>query len=145
MSDIVWAVNPRTDSLGDLTRRMHRFAEETLGGADIALTFSAPPEEVDLKLGADLRRELYLILKESVNNIARHSAASEASIELSLHRHELRLEISDNGRGFDPEAKVDGNGIASMKKRAVAFGGRLSIDSRVGGGSRVRLSARVNT
>ena len=143
MSDIVWAVNPRTDSLGDLTRRMHRFAEETLGGADIALTFSAPPEEVDLKVGADLRRELYLILKESVNNIARHSGASEASIELSLHRHELRLEITDNGRGFDPEAKVDGNGIASMKKRAVAFGGRLSVDSRLGQGSRVSLSAKL--
>jgi len=143
MSDIVWAVNPRTDSLSDLTRRMHRFAEETLGGADIGLRFSAPPEDVDLKIGADLRRELYLILKESVNNIARHAGASEASIELSLHRHELRLEISDNGRGFDPAARVDGNGIASMKKRAAAFGGRLSLESRAGHGTQVRLSARL--
>ena len=143
MSDIVWAVNPRTDSLSDLTRRMHRFAEETLGGADIGLRFSAPPEHVELKIGADLRRELYLILKESVNNIARHSAATEASIELSVHRHELRLEICDNGRGFDPAARVDGNGIASMNKRAAAFGGRLSIESSAGQGSRVRLSARL--
>ena len=143
MSDIVWAVNPRTDSLGDLTRRMHRFAEETLGGADIGLKFSAPPEDTDLKIGADLRRELYLILKESVNNIARHSGASAASIELSLRRNELRLEIADNGRGFDPGAHVDGNGIASMRKRAAAFGGRFSIDSAPGQGSRVSLSARL--
>ena len=143
MSDIVWAVNPRTDSLSDVTRRMHRFAEETLGGADIALTFSAPPEDTDLKIGADLRRELYLILKESVNNVARHSGASEASIELALRRHELRLEIIDNGRGFDAAARVDGNGIASMKKRAAAFGGLLSIDSRPGHGSRVRLTASL--
>jgi two-component system, NarL family, sensor histidine kinase UhpB len=92
----------------------------------------------------DLRRELYLILKESVNNIARHSGASEATIDLSLHRHELRLMISDNGRGFDPEASVDGNGIASMKKRAAAFGGRFAIESRPGEGSRVSLSARLH-
>jgi signal transduction histidine kinase/ligand-binding sensor domain-containing protein len=143
MSDIVWAVNPRTDSLSDLTRRMHRFAEESLGGADIALAFSAPPAGLDLKLGADLRRELYLILKESVNNIARHSRASRATVELTLVRHELRLTITDDGRGFDTAANVDGNGIMSMKKRASAFGGALTIDSAPGGGTRVRLHADV--
>jgi signal transduction histidine kinase/ligand-binding sensor domain-containing protein len=143
MSDIVWAVNPRTDSLSDLTRRMHRFAGETLGGAEIALKFSAPPEDVDLKIGADLRRELYLILKESVNNIARHSGASEAVVELTLARHELRLVISDNGRGFDPGVRVDGNGIASMQKRAAAFGGVFTIDSAAGRGTRVSLTANL--
>jgi signal transduction histidine kinase len=143
MSDIVWAVNPRTDSLSDLTRRMHRFAEETLGGAEIALTFSAPPAEVDLKLGADLRRELYLILKESVNNIARHSGASEATVELKLVRHELQLTIADNGRGFDPAVRADGNGILSMQKRAVAFGGVFEIDTAPGRGTRVTMRAQL--
>jgi signal transduction histidine kinase len=141
MSDIVWAVNPHTDSLSDLTRRMHRFAEETLGAADIALNFSAPPDDVDLKLGADLRRELYLILKESVNNIARHSGASEAVVRLSLVRNQLRLEISDNGRGFNPAVRADGNGVASMRKRAAAFGGAFEIESAPGRGTRVRLTA----
>jgi signal transduction histidine kinase/ligand-binding sensor domain-containing protein len=143
MSDIVWAVNPRTDSLSDLSRRMHRFAEETLGGADIALAFSAPPADLDLKLGADLRRELYLILKESVNNIARHSGASRASVELNLVRYELWLTVVDDGRGFDTSASVDGNGIMSMKKRASAFGGALTIDSAPGRGTRVSLRADV--
>jgi signal transduction histidine kinase len=143
MSDIVWAVNPRTDSLSDLTRRMHRFAEETLGGANIALTFSAPPADADLKLGADLRRELYLILKESVNNIARHSGASEAVVDLALTRSVLRLVISDNGRGFDPGVRADGNGIGSMRKRATAFGGDFSIDSAPGHGTRVSLAANI--
>jgi signal transduction histidine kinase/streptogramin lyase len=145
MSDIVWAVNPRTDSLSDLTRRMHRFAEETLGAAEIALTFSAPPAEVDLKLGADLRRELYLILKESVNNIARHSRASAATVELKLVRNELRLTIADNGRGFDPAVRTDGNGILSMRKRAGAFGGAFAIDSAPGRGTRVTLRAQIQS
>jgi signal transduction histidine kinase len=143
MSDIVWAVNPRTDSLSDLTHRMHRFAEETLGAADIALTFSAPPDDIHLKLGADLRRELYLILKESVNNIARHSGASAAVVRPSLARHQLRLEIADNGRGFDPGVPADGNGLASMRKRAAAFGGAFDIDSTPGHGTRVSLTASL--
>ena len=143
MSDIVWAVNPRKDSLSDLTRRMHRFAEETLGGANIALVFSAPPPDVDLKLGADLRRELYLILKESVNNIARHSGASEAVVQLTHSPSELRLNISDNGGGFDPGVRTDGNGIGSMRKRAAAFGGVFTIDSGPGLGTRVSLTVNL--
>jgi signal transduction histidine kinase len=142
MSDIVWAVNPHTDSLSDLTHRMRRFAQETLGGADIALTFSAPPDHVDLKMGADLRRELYLILKESVNNIARHSGATAAAIDLSLAGRVLRLVISDDGRGFDPDGAFEGHGIASMRKRAGAFGGQLTIQSRPGRGTIVSLVAR---
>lgn len=143
MSDIVWAVNPRTDSLSDLTRRMHRFAAETLGGADIQLTFTAPPRDEDMKLGADLRRELYLILKESVNNIARHSGATAATVELKMTRSELRLTIADNGNGFDPARPVDGNGIASMRKRAAAFGGALVIETGPGRGTFVSLGASL--
>jgi signal transduction histidine kinase/ligand-binding sensor domain-containing protein len=141
MSDIVWAVNPRTDSLDDLVRRMHRFAEETLGGADIALSFSAPTADGDMRLDPDLRRELYLILKESVNNIARHSGASEAIVDLAVGRSDIRLVISDNGRGFDPAAHTDGNGVASMRKRAALFGGIFSIESAPGRGTRVSLAA----
>jgi signal transduction histidine kinase len=143
MSDIVWAVNPRTDSLSDLTRRMHRFAEETLGGANITMTFSAPSTDGDLTLGADLRRELYLILKESVNNIARHSGATTAVVELALTRSELHLSISDDGRGFDPAMRTDGNGVESMRKRAAAFGGVFTIDSAPGRGTRVSLTANL--
>ena len=144
MSDIVWAVNPRTDSLADLTRRMRRFADETLGAADIALDFSAPPEDVALKLGADLRREIYLILKESVTNIARHSGASKARVELQLVRHELRLSIADNGKGFDTNGDFDGNGLASMRKRVAQLGGELAISSAPGFGTQVKLSVKLH-
>jgi signal transduction histidine kinase len=144
MSDIVWAVNPRTDSLADLTRRMRRFADETLDAVDVALDFSAPPEDVELKLGADLRREIYLILKESVTNIARHSGASKARVELQLIRHELRLSIADNGHGFDTNASFDGNGIASMRKRVAQLGGDLSISSAPGFGTHVTLSVMLH-
>jgi len=144
MSDIVWAVNPRTDSLADLTRRMRRFADETLGAVDIMLDFAAPTEDIALKLGADLRREIYLILKESVTNIARHSGASKARVELQLTRHELRLSIADNGQGFDTNAGFDGNGIASMRKRVAQLGGDLSISSAPGFGTHVTLRVTLH-
>ena len=144
MSDIVWAVNPRTDSLADLTRRMRRFADETLGAADIALDFSAPSEDIDRKLGADLRREVYLILKESVANIARHSGASKARVELQLTRQELRLAIADNGKGFDTSVGYDGNGIVSMRKRVAQLGGELSISAAPGFGTQVMLTVKLH-
>jgi signal transduction histidine kinase/ligand-binding sensor domain-containing protein len=144
MSDIVWAVSPRADSLGDVTHRMRRFAEETLGGADIALTFSAPAEQLGLKIPPDFRRELYLVVKESVNNIARHSGATSATIELGLAQRELRLTVADDGHGFDVSGPVDGHGIASMRKRAAAVGGQLTITSAPGKGTTVRLSARLD-
>src|SRR5262249_38491712 len=74
MSDIVWAINPRKDHLRDLTQRMRRFCSDTLTAHQIRFNFVAPSTEPDLKLGADLRREVFLIFKESVNNLARHAA-----------------------------------------------------------------------
>jgi signal transduction histidine kinase/ligand-binding sensor domain-containing protein len=143
MGDIVWAVNPRTDSLVDLTRRMRRFAGETLGSADITLLFSAPSEDIDLKLGPHLRREIYLILKESVTNIARHSRASKARVELQLARQELRLSVADNGVGFDPSGNFEGNGLASMRKRVAELGGDLVILSAPGLGAHVTLTVKL--
>ena len=64
-------------------------------------------------------------------------------VDLALIRSELRLVISDNGRGFDPALRVDGNGIDSMRKRAAAFGGTLSIDSSPGRGTRVMMTANL--
>jgi len=67
------AINPKKDSLIGLTRRMRQYAEEILERRDIGLEFNAPVVEPDLKLGANVRRDLYLIFKECVNNIVRHS------------------------------------------------------------------------
>ena len=82
MSDIVWAINPRKDNLLDLVRRMRQHAEETLDAAGIALRFTVPEAGADLKLGADLRRQIYLIFKEALNNLVRHAHASRAAIAL---------------------------------------------------------------
>src|SRR5438552_1139690 len=80
MGDIVWAINPKKDSLIDLTRRMRQYAQETLAEQEIAFDFSVPPGIDDLRLNADVRRNIYLIFKESINNIERHAQASNVGI-----------------------------------------------------------------
>ena len=138
-SDIVWAVNPRHDSLGDLTHRMRRFAEETLEEAGFSLTFSAPDDDGELKLVSDVRREIYLVCKETITNIAKHAGASAAAVDLRVDGHRLRLTISDTGRGFDPDAPTDGTGLSSLRRRAAAIGGTIVVASSPGRGTRVTL------
>ena len=139
MGDIVWAINPQRDSLRDMIRRMRRHAEEVCLARDIALTFAAPDGDQDLRLGVDVRRDLYLVFKEATGNAARHSGCSRLEVALSLGREGLALVIADNGSGFDPAADTDGNGLLNMRARARKLGAKIEIDSRPGRGTRISL------
>src|SRR5262249_33310650 len=82
MSDIVWAINPHRDNLSELTHRMRRFASDTFTARNIEFNLRLPGEEEDRRLEGNLRREVFLIFKESVNNAVRHSGCNHAEIEL---------------------------------------------------------------
>ena len=143
VSDIVWAINPGRDRLSDLVLRMRRFAGDAAAAANIELDFDAPDEEADLRLGPDIRREVYLIFKESINNLMRHSQCTRVQITLKIglktSDRSLHLVIGDNGGGFDPGQASEGNGLASMRRRAAALGGALEIVSSPEQGTTVRL------
>jgi len=139
MGDIVWAINPERDRLLDLVRRMRLHAEEIFMARDIELVFRAPDSEQQLKLGVDVRRDLFLIFKEAVNNAARHSQCSRVVIELQLEGSSLSMEISDNGRGFDPASEKDGHGLSSMTRRAHSLRGTLDVRSQPGVGTTIKL------
>ncbi|MDQ3799608.1 MAG: ATP-binding protein, partial [Acidobacteriota bacterium] len=151
MSDIVWAINPERDRLSDLIQRMRHFAEELLDAQDIGYQFRVPENLKDIALGADQRREIYLIFKESVNNLAKHSGASEAEISVRLENENLVIEVRDDGRGFDVLEKSNGsngngfggNGLRNMKRRAEKCGGEFGVNSQIGGGTSVILKIPV--
>ncbi len=143
MSDIVWAINPRRDRLSDLTQRMRRFASDVLTARQIEFTFQAPDAQHDLRLGADTRREVFMIFKESINNTLRHSGCSKATINFLIEDGVLELRLYDNGRGFDPQIENEGNGLASMRQRATKLGGRFTLNSGNGDGTTVTLRAPV--
>lgn len=142
MSDIVWAVNPQRDHLSDLTHRMRRFAEDLLDAKDIDFRVRSSVEDKDVHLGADLRREVYLIFKECINNLVKHSASTEAALTFSIVGPWLVISITDNGKGFEPAASSDGmggHGLASMQRRAAIIGGSLTIESNRGSGTNITL------
>lgn len=139
MADIVWAINPRRDRLSDLVQRMRRFVGDAVAGREIEYTFSAPSEERDLHLGPDLRRQLFLVCKESVNNAVRHSECDRLDVELRLKGERLELRVRDNGRGFDTTAEYDGYGLDSIKRRASELGGKLRLESVPGEGTTVQI------
>jgi signal transduction histidine kinase/ligand-binding sensor domain-containing protein len=144
MSDIVWAINPRRDALSDLTHRMRRFGNDTCSAADVRFVFQAPSDDDPHRLSADLRREIYLIFKEALNNAVRHANASTIDASLAIERQHLVLTVRDNGRGFRPDkASVDGNGVSSMRRRATAVNGRLDLNSAPEQGTVITLSAPI--
>jgi signal transduction histidine kinase/ligand-binding sensor domain-containing protein len=149
MGEIVWAINPRRDRLSDLTQRMRRFASDMLPARGIEFTFEAPHAQEDQRLGADMRRHVFLIFKESVTNIARHSGATRASIALGIDRAALRLTIADDGRGRTTSADTDdgsshGHGLSGMRARATDLGGTLRIDALATGGLLVALTVPLH-
>jgi ligand-binding sensor domain-containing protein/signal transduction histidine kinase len=143
MSDIVWAINPKKDHLSDLVHRMRRFASDVFAARCIDFRFIAPDSESDARLGADLRREIFLIFKESVNNIVRHSGCSQARIEFQMSGQSITLAVSDNGMGFDPGKCQDGHGLVSLRERAKSIGGDLELIAAQGAGTTIRLHVRV--
>ncbi len=135
MSDIVWAINPSKDHLSDLTGRMRHFASDVFTARQIEFRFAAPSTENDIKVGANVRRELFLLFKEAVNNTVRHSGCTDAGIDFQAQPDALVLKVTDNGQGFDVSRQSNGHGLTSMRERTEALGGRFEVVSSNGLGT----------
>ena len=157
MSDIVWSINPKKDHLTDLTQRMRRFAADVLSARGITFQFVAPEKDSETIVQSNLRREMFLIYKELISNVAKHSGAKKVTIDLELAAGNVMLEVTDNGNGFDasgldPRETTDsqfalinpssqgGNGLRNMFRRAREMGGEITIESEVGKGTRTVLT-----
>jgi ligand-binding sensor domain-containing protein/two-component sensor histidine kinase len=127
MSDLVWSIDPRRDHLHDLIQRMRRFSSDMFTASNIQLRFSAPAG--DLRLTVDQRRQIFLVFKEGVNNIVRHSDCTEAEVELTFESSTLVLRVRDNGCGIDLSSADHGNGLTGIRARAEALGGEVEIIS----------------
>ncbi|MEP6865342.1 MAG: ATP-binding protein, partial [Deltaproteobacteria bacterium] len=141
-ADIVWSTDPRRDDLGSLIVRLRSFAGDVLDGRDIRWTLSAPPEPELIALGPEQRRHLHMIAKEAIHNAVKHSGAEVVTIAISYEHAVLELSVRDDGRGFDPEACHDGNGLSNMTRRARASGGTFSLTSAPGAGTTIAFRIR---
>jgi len=144
MGDIVWVVNPKRDNLLDLAHRMRRFASDTLSVRNIEFHFETPGADHNVAMNAEMRRQSFLIFKEAINNVARHSGCKSAGALLKVERGMMLLELRDDGHGFDPANGYQGHGLDSIRQRAEKLGGQIEVISKPGQGTTIRLQAPVS-
>ena len=145
MDEIVWAVNPRHDTLESLTNYIARFAHDFLSAAHIRCRLDAPMPVPDLVVRSEVRHNLFLAFKEALNNAVKHSGASEVRVALEFGPDSISLIVADNGAGFDPgeaavpkpDRVVSGYGISNFRARLEQVGGRMEIQTKKGEGTRV--------
>jgi signal transduction histidine kinase/ligand-binding sensor domain-containing protein len=145
LDDVVWSVDPRRDDLASVLRRIREYADDLLCGSGVRWTYAASPAVDRVRLDPQARRSLFLLLKEAVTNVARHAHARSVSLKIQLATRELRVELHDDGDGFDPTVLEHGHdsdrqGIASMRTRAERLGARLVIETSPGSGTTLSLS-----
>jgi len=143
MREIVWSINPQIDTLGESLPRMLHYASELLEAEDIVLRAEIAPEIESIKLTMQQRRDLYMIFKETVTNLAKHSKATEVNIRFHLNEKILVMTVSDNGVGFDTTAPLINNGLKNMRERAERHQWKLNIRSAFGAGTSINLKAQI--
>ena len=143
MDDIVWVINPNNDAIGNLQTRMLAYAVPILEAKDIDLNTLLVANDHMLKLNMEKRKNLFLIFKEAINNMAKHSDATEAFLSLEINGKELNLSVQDNGCGFDPEATSSRNGIKNLKARTKEIDGEIRFISDSGKGTTIMVKVPI--
>ena len=141
MRDIVWLVNPRNDSMPQLVEHVRDTALQQLDG--ISVHFNADPSSFKGDYSLDFRRNIFLIIKESLQNIIRHSGADEVVIAISEKDGKFNLEITDNGKGFDEQSNKRGNGLDNIERRAKMIGGKITIASKQAEGTHIQAEVKI--
>lgn len=142
MDDIVWSINPVNDSIAKIVARMKETAGTILEPQQIDYRFETDPQVLELHLSMEVRREIFLIFKEALNNAVKYAGCSLVVVKLAKKGTELMLTISDDGVGFSmPESgsTVRGNGLKNMQIRAGNVNGKLSFVSESGKGTAINL------
>jgi len=147
MDEIVWAVNPKHDTLESLTSYLEKFAQDLLATATIRCRLDLPVQFPEWRLTAEVRHNVFLAFKEALHNVVRHAAATEVRIVLTLEKIAFELSITDDGRGFAPHPEKitaddagrfsSGNGLENMIRRLREIGGSCEIQTAPGRGTKV--------
>jgi signal transduction histidine kinase len=143
MSDIVWSIRSEPHGMDSLIRRMREFALDLLATQGIDFELKTPLTGDNVHLSLEARRQLFLMFKECIHNVARHSGCTAVKAELKVVDREISLTVADNGSGSNPAARppgwTGGNGIPGMRRRAQSLGGSMQFVSKPGQGCTVDI------
>ena len=143
---IVWAVNPRNDSLAKMSAYISNYVVKFLARSSISCRLDLQNPWPDLVVSSEMRHNIFLTVKEAVNNITKHSRASQVSFYARLENDALKITIQDDGRGFSTRAVSDfGNGLQNMQKRISSLKGEFNLCSEPGKGTTVSMRIPLRT
>jgi signal transduction histidine kinase len=142
LDEIVWAVNPRNDTLGSLASYFGSYAQRLLDLAGVACGLDIAEEFPEHPLDPKFRQGIFFAFKEAITNVVRHAGATQVWLRISISENQLVMEVADNGRGFNWPARAAGSdGLANMKERLKSLGGECTIASDSSRGTTIRFSA----
>jgi signal transduction histidine kinase len=140
LDEIVWAVNPANDTLPSLMSYLRHVAEEFFRATPVRCRLDVELAPPPVSLNSEIRHNLYLAVREALNNVAKHSRATEVWLRIHWRDRTLHIVIEDNGCGFTgPDADASGNGLRNMGRRLEKIGGRFECVSRPGSGTACRI------
>lgn len=147
LDEIVWAVNPKNDTLEHVASYIGQYAQDYFQMTGIECELNIPPQFPPHPLSSQVRHHLFLAAHEAFTNILKHAAASQTKVTMTCNNSAFELIATDNGRGFDPSANGStatgtndsGNGLRNMRQRLADIGGRCNIESAPGQGTIVHF------
>lgn len=128
INEIVWSLNHNNDDLAGLLAYIRQYAVKYLDEAGILLEYNQPTAILSKEITGNVRRHLFLIVKEALHNIVKHANASRVVIDIETD-HMLKISICDNGKGLTEkkDAHGSGNGLRNIRSRAHAIGGSIVL------------------
>jgi signal transduction histidine kinase/ligand-binding sensor domain-containing protein len=139
MQDIIWTIRSDNDTLEDLVARMREFGLRVCDAKHIKFNTVVSQSFKASKLSLEQRRNLYLIFREALNNAVKYAECTQIDLVLNLKSRFLKMELNDNGKGFDIEKIKRGNGLNNLEKRAKEINGQIEINSAPGKGTSINL------
>src|ERR1035437_6573669 len=138
MDEVVWAINSRRDTLRDFASYVCKYAQAFLSATPIRCRLNVEPDLPNVVFDLPLRRNLFLAVKEALNNAVKHSGATDSFLHIHRQGEGLSVVVEDNGRGFDlAHASPERNGLTNMTQRMNEVGGECRVSGEPGTGCRV--------
>ena len=139
LGEVVWANNPKYDTLEDLVSYLREYAAQYLAAMPLVARFDFPASVPVAPASGLMRRHVLLVVKEALQNVVRHADATQVTLGLFLQDGQLQIRISDDGHGFTPgDPRRHGNGLDNMRERIAELGGTLEVTSAPGRGTTVQ-------
>ncbi|HQW25537.1 MAG TPA: ATP-binding protein, partial [Saprospiraceae bacterium] len=143
LNDIIWLLNPEQARLQQLVEKLEEYIRQLAEYKNVSVSVDIIDHISAIELPLEVRRNIYLIFKEAINNSFKYSQADSISLTIRSAEANLEFILQDDGVGFDIETVKRGNGLNNMQSRAKEIGATIRMDSAPGRGTRLSLTYRL--